>query len=77
MRQFLRLTTQLSLSGPKAKCCSAQSLMRDHYQIFLDQKVPHLELSREIVRKFNRLYKTKLPEPKPLLTEAVFSPDSP
>tara|TARA_B100001248_G_scaffold262724_1_gene261614 strand:- start:4746 stop:5762 length:1017 start_codon:yes stop_codon:yes gene_type:complete len=32
-------------------------------------QVAHLEISREIVRRFNRLYKAKLPEPKPLLTE--------
>jgi tryptophanyl-tRNA synthetase len=32
-------------------------------------QVPHLELAREIVRRFNHLYKTKLPEPQPLLTE--------
>ncbi len=34
----------------------------------LDQ-VPHLELSREIVRRLNHLYKTKIPEPAQLLTE--------
>lgn len=32
-------------------------------------QVAHLEISRELVRKFNRLYKTKIPQPKPLLTE--------
>ena len=32
-------------------------------------QVAHLELSREIVRRFNHLYKAKLPEPKPLLTD--------
>ncbi len=32
-------------------------------------QVPHLELNREIIRRTNNLYKTKLPEPKPLLTE--------
>ncbi|MCB0394002.1 MAG: tryptophan--tRNA ligase [Bdellovibrionales bacterium] len=32
-------------------------------------QVAHLEISREIVRRFNGIYKTKvLPEPKPLLT---------
>jgi tryptophanyl-tRNA synthetase len=30
--------------------------------------ISHLEVSREIVRRFNSLYKAKLPEPKPLLT---------
>lgn len=32
-------------------------------------QVAHLELSREIVRRFNHLYKAKLPEMTPLLTE--------
>ncbi len=32
-------------------------------------QVAHLELSREIIRRMNHLYKVKLPEPKPLLTE--------
>jgi tryptophanyl-tRNA synthetase len=33
-------------------------------------QVPHLELSREIVRKFNHHYGDVFPEPKPLLTAA-------
>lgn len=37
-------------------------------------QVAHLELSREIVRRFNHLYKAKLPEPKPLLTETPVLP---
>jgi tryptophanyl-tRNA synthetase len=32
-------------------------------------QVAHLELTREIIRRFNHLYKAKWPEPKPLLTE--------
>lgn len=32
-------------------------------------QVAHLELSREILRRFNHLYKAKLPEMNPLLTE--------
>ena len=34
-------------------------------------QVAHLELSREIVRKFNSHYGEVFPEPKPLLTEAA------
>lgn len=34
-----------------------------------EDQVSHIEISREIVRKLNRLYKTNLPEPKPLLTK--------
>jgi tryptophanyl-tRNA synthetase len=34
----------------------------------IDQ-VPHLELSREVARRFNFLYREVFPEPEPLLTE--------
>ncbi|MCK5882980.1 MAG: tryptophan--tRNA ligase [Bacteriovoracaceae bacterium] len=34
-----------------------------------EDQVSHIEISREIVRKFNRTYKTNLPEPEALLTE--------
>jgi tryptophanyl-tRNA synthetase len=37
-------------------------------------QVAHLELSREIVRRFNHLYKGKLPEPQALLTETPLVP---
>lgn len=49
--------------------------------IYFGQKVPvgqdqvsHLELSREIVRRFNHLYKAKMPEPQPLLTDTPLLP---
>jgi tryptophanyl-tRNA synthetase len=32
-------------------------------------QVAHLELTREIIRRLNKLYKLNIPEPKPLLTE--------
>jgi len=32
-------------------------------------QAPHLELSREIIRRFNGVYKGKFPEPKPIFTE--------
>jgi tryptophanyl-tRNA synthetase len=35
-----------------------------------EDQVPHVELSREIVRRFNSLYGPVFPEPKVLLTEA-------
>ncbi len=38
-----------------------------HVPIGQDQ-ISHLELSREIVRRFNFLYGAKLPEPKPIFT---------
>lgn len=37
-------------------------------------QVAHLELSREIVRRYNFLYKGKLPEPQPLLTDTPAVP---
>lgn len=37
-------------------------------------QVAHLELTREIIRRFNHLYKGKLPEPKHLLTETPLLP---
>lgn len=37
-------------------------------------QVSHLELTREIIRRFNHLYKAKLPEPQPLLTENPLVP---
>jgi tryptophanyl-tRNA synthetase len=49
--------------------------------IYRAQKVPvgadqvsHLEIAREIVRRFNHLYKAKLPEMNPLLTEIPLVP---
>ena len=42
----------------------------DRVPVGVDQ-VPHLELSREIVRKFNHHYGAVFPEPQPLLTEAA------
>lgn len=36
-----------------------------------EDQLPHLELTREVVRRFHHLYKTNIfPEPQPLLTEA-------
>lgn len=37
-------------------------------------QVAHLELTREIIRRFNKLYKLRIPEPKPLLTETPLVP---
>ncbi|MCK6599347.1 MAG: tryptophan--tRNA ligase [Bdellovibrionaceae bacterium] len=37
-------------------------------------QIAHLELTREIIRRFNHLYKAKLPEPRPLLTEVPALP---
>jgi tryptophanyl-tRNA synthetase len=37
-------------------------------------QVAHLELTREIIRRCNHIYKTNLPEPQPLLTETPMIP---
>ncbi|MDZ4660459.1 MAG: tryptophan--tRNA ligase [Pseudomonadota bacterium] len=34
----------------------------------------HLEISREVIRRFNGIYKAKLPEPKPLFTDTPLVP---
>ncbi len=39
-----------------------------------EDQVPHLELSREVVRRFNRLYGDVLVEPQPLLSETPLIP---
>jgi tryptophanyl-tRNA synthetase len=41
-----------------------------------EDQVAHLELSREIVRRFNRLYGDVLVEPQPLLSETPLIPGS-
>jgi tryptophanyl-tRNA synthetase len=41
-----------------------------------EDQVSHLELSREIVRRFNRLYGDVLVEPQPLLSETPLIPGS-
>ena len=41
----------------------------DHVPVGIDQ-VPHIEISREIARRFNRLYGDTFPEPQALLTES-------
>ncbi len=40
----------------------------DYVPVGIDQ-LPHLELTREIVRRFNAFYGEVLPEPQPLLTD--------
>jgi len=35
-------------------------------------QIPHLELSREVIRRFNHLYGTDLPEPEQVMTETPY-----
>ena len=44
------------------------ALYKSHAVPVGEDQLPHLELTREIIRKFNGLYKEIFPEPKPLLT---------
>lgn len=51
-------------------------LMTADVMVYRGEKIPigkdqtaHLEISREIIRRFNHIYKAKLPEPTPLFTE--------
>lgn len=39
-----------------------------------EDQLPHLELAREMTRRFNRIYRKHFPEPQPLLTEAPILP---
>lgn len=39
-----------------------------------EDQLPHLELSREMVRRFNNLYKPIFPEPKPSLSKSSILP---
>lgn len=56
-------------------------LMAADIALYRGEKIPvgqdqvaHLELTREIIRRFNHLYKGKIPEPTPLLTETPLVP---
>lgn len=56
------------LGYPVLQAADVLMYKANYVPVGVDQ-VAHLELAREIVRRFNHLYKTALPEPKPLLTE--------
>ncbi len=44
------------------------AIVRGNWVPVGEDQVPHVEIAREVIRKFNRLYKTNLPEPAPKLT---------
>jgi tryptophanyl-tRNA synthetase len=52
------------------------TIVRGRYVPVGEDQVAHLELSREIVRRFNRLYGDVLVEPQPLLSDAPLVPGS-
>ncbi|NCA99751.1 MAG: tryptophan--tRNA ligase [Clostridia bacterium] len=68
------LTTYGFLGYPCLQAADILAYKADFVPVGEDQ-VPHLELTREIARRFNYLYQSPVfPEPKPLLTEAKVLP---
>jgi tryptophanyl-tRNA synthetase len=63
------LSTYGFLGYPVLQTADIIMYMADVVPVGLDQ-APHLELSREITRRFNHLYGATFPEPQTLLTEA-------
>jgi tryptophanyl-tRNA synthetase len=70
------ITTHGFLGYPVLQAADIAIVRGDLVPVGEDQ-LPHLELSREIVRRFNRLYADVFPEPQPILTEVrrVLGPD--
>ncbi len=70
------LKTHGFLGYPVLQCADIAIVRGDLVPVGEDQ-VAHLELTREIVRRFNRLYADVFPEPQPMLTSSprVIGPD--
>ncbi len=49
--------------------CADIIMYKANYVPVGDDQIPHLELTREIVRRFNRMFGEVFPEPQPRLTE--------
>jgi tryptophanyl-tRNA synthetase len=62
------LTTYGFLGYPVLQTADITMYKANYVPVGIDQ-VPHIELSRDIVRRFNHLYRPVFPEPQPLLTE--------
>ncbi len=62
------LTTYGFLGYPVLQAADILMYKADYVPVGKDQ-LPHLELTREIARRFNSLYRPVLPEPKELLTQ--------
>lgn len=67
------ITTHGFLGYPCLQAADILMYKADFVPVGEDQ-VPHLELSREIARRFNFLYKEVFPEPQQLLTKAKVLP---
>jgi tryptophanyl-tRNA synthetase len=70
------IATHGFLGYPVLQCADIAVVRGELVPVGGDQ-VPHLELTREILRRFNRLYGPVFPEPQPILTDAprVAGPD--
>ena len=62
------LTTYGFLGYPLLQTADIIMYKGTYVPVGIDQ-VPHIELARDIVRRFNHLYAPVFPEPQPLLTE--------
>jgi tryptophanyl-tRNA synthetase len=62
------LTTYGFLGYPVLQTADIIIYKANYVPVGIDQ-VPHIELARDIARRFNHLYKPVFPEPQPLLTE--------
>lgn len=62
------LTSYGFLGYPVLQSADILIYKADVVPVGVDQ-LPHLELTRELARRFNNLYKSVFPEPQPLLTE--------
>lgn len=67
------ITTHGFLGYPCLQAADILMYKADFVPVGEDQ-VPHLELSREIARRFNYLYKEVFPEPQQILTKAKVLP---
>lgn len=67
------ITTYGFLGYPCLQAADILMYKADFVPVGEDQ-LPHLELTREIARRFNFLYGDLFPEPKPLLTKAKILP---
>jgi len=70
------LATHGFLGYPILQCADIAIVKGDLVPVGEDQ-IPHLELTREILRRFNRLYGEVFPSPQAILTEArrISGPD--
>jgi tryptophanyl-tRNA synthetase len=62
------LTTYGFLGYPLLQTADIIMYKGNYVPVGIDQ-VPHIELARDVVRRFNHLYRPVFPEPEPLLTE--------